>query len=32
VLAKARKRHHPPAHVPASPTQIELCGCRINLV
>ena len=32
VLAKAHKRHHPPAHVPASPTQIELCGCRINLV
>jgi hypothetical protein len=32
VLAKARKRHHPPAHVPISPTQIELCGCRINLV
>ncbi len=32
VLAKARKRHHPPAHVPISPSQIELCGCRINLV
>jgi hypothetical protein len=32
VIAKARKRHHPPAHVPSSPTQLELCGCRINLV
>jgi hypothetical protein len=32
VIAKAHKRHHPPAHIPSSPTQIELCGCRINLV
>jgi hypothetical protein len=32
VLGKARKRHHPSAHIPSSPTQIELCGCRINLV
>ena len=32
VLAKDRKRHHPRAHIPASPTQIELCGCRINMV
>ena len=32
VLARAHKRHHPPAHIPSSPGQIELCGCRINLV
>jgi len=32
VLARARKRHHPQPHIPSSPTQIELCGCRINLV
>jgi hypothetical protein len=32
VLARARKRHHPRPHIPSSPTQIELCGCRINLV
>jgi hypothetical protein len=32
VLACARKRHHPQPHIPSSPTQIELCGCRINLV
>jgi len=32
VLDRAHKRHHPPAHVPSSPAQIELCGCRINLV
>lgn len=32
VLKKARKRHHPAAHIPSSPAQIELCGCRINLV
>jgi hypothetical protein len=32
VLAKARSRHHPPAYFPVSPGQIELCGCRINLV
>ena len=32
VLARAHKRHHPPAHIPSSPAQIELCGCRINLV
>ena len=33
VLRAARKRHDPTAtHVPVSPSQIELCGCRINLV
>jgi hypothetical protein len=32
VLQRAHKRHHPPAHIPSSPGQIELCGCRINLV
>ncbi|MCW5736270.1 MAG: VOC family protein [Enhydrobacter sp.] len=33
VLAVARKHHNPGStHIPASPTQIELCGCRINLV
>ncbi len=32
VLKRARKRHHPQPHIPSSPTQIELCGCRINLV
>jgi len=32
VLAVAKKRHEPPAHIPSSPSQIELCGCRINLV
>jgi len=32
VLARARKRHHPRPHIPSSPTQIVLCGCRINLV
>jgi hypothetical protein len=32
VIARAHKRHHPPAHVPSSPAQIELCGCRINLI
>ena len=32
VLQRAHKRHHPPAHIPSSPAQIELCGCRINLV
>lgn len=32
VLARAHKRHHPLAHIPSSPAQIELCGCRINLV
>src|SRR5258708_2122305 len=29
----ARKRHDPTStHVPVSPSQIVLCGCRINLV
>jgi catechol 2,3-dioxygenase-like lactoylglutathione lyase family enzyme len=33
VLAAAHKRHDPHAvRRPASPGQIELCGCRINLV
>jgi hypothetical protein len=33
VLEVARKHHNPAStHIPASPTQIELCGCRINLV
>lgn len=32
VVVRARKRHHPQPHIPSSPTQIELCGCRINLV
>ncbi|HEY4166812.1 MAG TPA: VOC family protein [Reyranella sp.] len=32
VLKRARKRHHPQPHIPSSPTQIELCGCRINRV
>jgi hypothetical protein len=32
VIARAHKRHHPAAHIPSSPAQIELCGCRINLV
>lgn len=33
VIAAVRKRHNPAStHIPASPTQIELCGCRINLV
>lgn len=33
VLEVFKKRHDPTAsHVPMSPTQIELCGCRINLV
>ena len=31
VMRRAHKRHHPAAHVPESPTQITLCGCRINL-
>jgi hypothetical protein len=33
VLKAVRKRHDPTAtHIPMSPAQIELCGCRINLV
>lgn len=33
VLKAARKHHNPAStHLAASPTQIELCGCRINLV
>ncbi len=33
VLKAAHKHHNPEStHIPASPTQIELCGCRINLV
>ena len=33
VLKVERKHHDPTAtHVPPSPAQIELCGCRINLV
>lgn len=33
VLEVVRRRHSPTAtHIPMSPTQIELCGCRINLV
>jgi hypothetical protein len=33
VIEVVKKRHDPTAtHIPMSPTQIVLCGCRINLV